>query len=200
MASRSQLQALADAEARSAGVPTELMRAIVRKESSWNPGATRFEPAYWRKREKKGVWRNLGLPWAGDPRRVASSYGLGQIMYLTALDLGFSRNSTPETLLRPDINLRLTARLLGRLWRKYGGRVEDVAAAYNSGRPFDRAPLVTRTAYVPAIKRFMGLSPSFLGIAPWVWWTAGGVVALGILLTLTQQRRITSGSQRPGTQ
>lgn len=186
MATRAQLQALADAEATRAGIPAELLRAIVKVESSWNPGAVRFEPDYWRREEERGTWRRLGLPWAGNPRRVASSYGLGQLMYLTALEAGFPRTLPPEKLLSPDINLRLTARHLARLWRRHGGRLEDVAAAYNSGRPMATAPAVTRNRYVPRILRAMGRGGS-LGLPDWWPWAAAAVGAAALVALATRR-------------
>lgn len=140
----------------SAGISAPLLRAIVQVESGGNPKAYRFEPAFYR-RYIAGKARFASIPWAAEPRRISASYGLGQLMYTTALDLGLPASTPPEALYSIPLNLQFAAKLVRKLWRKYGN-VRDVAAAYNSGRPFARAPVFTRLTHVPKVLKALGVS------------------------------------------
>jgi len=144
-------------EAARAGIPQKLLLAIVQVESSGNARAYRYEPAFYdRYIRGKAPW--TGMPWYADPRRISASYGLGQLMYTTAYNEGY--RGAPEGLYDPTVNLRLTAAHLGRLWRRHGGRWVDVAAAYNSGQPYAKAPAYTRGTYLPRVARMLGTSVS----------------------------------------
>ena len=91
-------------------VPEPWIRAVIEVESSWNPTAYRFEP-----------------------RINDASYGLMQLLYGTAQDLGYS--GAASGLFDPDTNIDLGAKLLGRLRQQNGDDFARVYSAYNSGRP-----------------------------------------------------------------
>lgn len=110
--------------------------ALVAKESSFNPKAFRREAGY-----KWGT--NPDFPEGGD-----ASYGLGQILYSTA-KTSVLYTGTPKGLFDPDTNLDVVSKFFKMLLDQYGGSYQDALAAYNSGKPFDKAPEVTRTDYVP---------------------------------------------------
>lgn len=144
---------LVDAAAAWAGLDPKLVHAIVRAESSYRADGFRHEPGYYR-RHVEGNDDLVDLPWYGEPRRISSSYGLCQLMYPTALAVGYPRWLPPELLFTPHINVRLGATLMRQLVDKYAD-TRDVLAAYNSGRPFDRAPRTTREHYVPTVLGYM---------------------------------------------
>src|SRR5690349_19412236 len=77
--------------ARAHALDPDLIEAVVLTESSGRTDAFRHEPDFYRRYLQ-------GKPeWAGtNPRRVASSYGLMQVMYPVAKELGFE--GQPEDL------------------------------------------------------------------------------------------------------
>ncbi len=114
-----------------------LVTAIVAQESDFATDAFRFEPKFWARYLSK-------LPeYAGaNPRRVSSSYGLMQIMYPTALEVGYDKAQPPELLFIPEVGLEFGCRRLRALvdWANgFPGVKPTVAlraalAAYNGGR------------------------------------------------------------------
>jgi soluble lytic murein transglycosylase-like protein len=86
----------------------------------------------------------------GDGRR-GGSYGLCQMSLATARgDLGYTGDD--EGLKNPQLNAKLAAQYCKLLMKRLKSRdLRDIAAAYNSGRPFNEAPKVTQTLYVPHI-------------------------------------------------
>lgn len=114
-----------------------MLKAVAFIESSWNPRAYRFEPAYWDRYLKDDP------RWAmRDPREVSASYGLCQLMYPTAVAIGFM--GLAEELYNPAINIDLGGKymrlLLDEAWRDkehwydFPISAMDVALArYNGG-------------------------------------------------------------------
>lgn len=89
---------------------------------------------------------------AGDATR-GGSWGLCQMSLLTARGLGFT--GTTAELLSPEINAELAATLCEQISKRIKTReLADVASAYNSGKPFAKAPTSTRTVYVPRVLMF----------------------------------------------
>lgn len=91
-----------------------MLKALAFVESSWNPRAYRFEPLYWERYLKNDSH------WSGrDPQEVSASYGLCQLMYPTAVGIGFDGDT--ERLYNPAINIDLGGRylrlLLDGVWR-----------------------------------------------------------------------------------
>lgn len=75
-----------------------LVEAVVVQESSGNTDAFRFEPNFYNRYIKpKGLFPGQ------NPRRVSSSYGLMQLMYPVAVELGYKE--PPEKLFQPETGL-----------------------------------------------------------------------------------------------
>jgi soluble lytic murein transglycosylase-like protein len=105
----------------------DVVEAIVVTESSGNPRAYRYEPAFWdRYLKDKPAYKDA------DPRRVSASYGLMQVMYPVACELGFS--GEPEDLYDPETNLKFGCTKLAQLMTWADGRFEQAVAAYNTGK------------------------------------------------------------------
>lgn len=103
-----------------------VLQAIVETESSGRPHAYRFEPGFWLKYLRDNV------AYAGcEPGRVSASYGLMQVMYPTAVDLGFE--GEPEELFAPAVGLEWGCRALARFLRWAQGDIWVAVAAYNGG-------------------------------------------------------------------
>lgn len=93
---------------------------------------------------------NVAVLTGGDGLR-GGAYGLCQVTLKTAKGLGFV--GPVELLLKPEVNADLAAKLVAQLHKRYT-QLADVAAAYNSGKPYAKAPQVTRERYVPAVLEF----------------------------------------------
>ena len=108
------------------GLDARLVEAVVLQESGGRADAFRYEAGYFARylatNPRFAEW---------EPRRVASSYGLMQVMYPTALDLGF--RGEPEELFRIALNLQLGSTLLAKLLARFAGSVPMALAAYNGG-------------------------------------------------------------------
>lgn len=100
-------QPLIDKEAAKQGVPSSLVRAIAREESSFDPGAV----------------------------SAARAYGLIQLIPPTAKTHAAPLNMPydPASLKKPEINLPIGIHFLRFLWDKYHGKVALLPAAYNAG-------------------------------------------------------------------
>lgn len=108
-------------------VDPDLLEAVVMIESSGNPHAVRYEPAFFdRYIRGKAEWAK----W--QPRRVASSYGLAQLMFPTAREIGF--RGEPEELFVPSVNLYYAGKLLSRLLHWAKGNEAMALAGYNGGQ------------------------------------------------------------------
>jgi len=93
-------------------VDSKLIYATIMLESGGNTYAIRHEPQI------------------GD-----ASYGLGQILYGTALGIGFEGN--PNDLFDPEVNIELIARYHRRNQDVYGDlSAEELTIAYNAGSPY----------------------------------------------------------------
>src|SRR5262245_49046246 len=79
------------------------VEAQILAESAGHADAFRFEPSI-AAQIASGALRPRTLPGNPEPRRIASSYGLLQILYVTACDYGFRDN--PEALFVPAIGLK----------------------------------------------------------------------------------------------
>jgi soluble lytic murein transglycosylase-like protein len=120
-------------------LPIDLVTAVVLVESAGRTDAFRMEPLFWdRYMRNKPEWDGA------NPRRVASSYGLMQVMYTTALEFGYPGEDPPEGLFVPLVGLEYGCRVLrDRMdWAK--GNPESALAAYNGGKPGNAAPGVLR--------------------------------------------------------
>jgi hypothetical protein len=107
----------------------------------WSPRRIyRYEPGFWdRYLAGKPEW----APPSEHPacleahkRRVSASYGIVQVMYPTAVELGFG--GEPEALFEPSRSLHYGAKLLRKkLDGPAKGDMRDALAAYNTGRARD---------------------------------------------------------------
>jgi len=113
--------------ARSYGLNARQLEAQVIVESSGYTDAFRYEREFYERYLKgKPEWAD----W--NPRRCSSSYGLLQIMFPVARELGFTRE--PEFLFVPSIGLDWGAKYLRSLIDWAHGDIERALAAYNGGR------------------------------------------------------------------
>ena len=116
------------------GLPVEWGMAIARQESC-------FEPA------TKVL--------TGGDAALGGSYGLCCMSLDTAKGLGYT--GIADGLLDPTTNATLAAKYCRQLCDQFGGdlgNLRDVAAGYNSGKPWAKAPKSTRTVYVPNVMRY----------------------------------------------
>uniref|UniRef100_A0A6M3JRC3 Putative transglycosylase n=1 Tax=viral metagenome TaxID=1070528 RepID=A0A6M3JRC3_9ZZZZ len=192
--------ALIQSAAMEAGIDPSILAAVVAIESKGNPRATRYEPAY----QRRYVEPNsalMALPWGA--RRIATSYGLGQMMYPTALEVGLPSTTAPEALFDPALNLRLSARYLAKCLRRSSGNVEDAISRYNSGQPLSKAPAYTRGEHLPrfraawarargqVLSSLVSFTPSTVGLPVTILTGVGLVFMVGIL------RRILGDERNP---
>jgi len=120
------------------GLDPLLLEAQVLAESSGNADAFRFEQAFWNNYLKNKA------EWASSvPRRVSSSYGLMQIMYPVAKEIGFT--GEPEELFVPTVNLQWGCKKFRQLLNWAGGDVVKALVAYNGGKGS-----ASRNPYPPA--------------------------------------------------
>lgn len=113
------------------GLPLSWGLAIARQESGFRPWAS-----------------NTRDP--GDKRR-GGSWGLFQMSLLTAQKLAFTGDAFD--LLDPERNAEYAARLVAEL-RDRWHNLQDVAAAYNSGKSYLLAPASTRLVYCPNVIKY----------------------------------------------
>jgi soluble lytic murein transglycosylase-like protein len=93
------------------GFPKLLLKAMAIIESNLDPMAKRFEQGFWDAYLKNNPkWKDK------DPKVVSASYGLCQLMYVVAVELGFT--GTAEELYDPNFNIALGAKLMRRLLDK----------------------------------------------------------------------------------
>lgn len=122
-----------------------LVEAVVLRESSGITSAIRYEPGFWTKYMSKDA-RFVNA----DPHRVSSSYGLMQVMYVVALEVGFGYPD-PEYLFVPSIGLDFGCRKLRSLldWAK--GVEAQALAAYNGGKGANVIPPYRNQGYADAV-------------------------------------------------
>lgn len=96
-------------------VPVALIKAVIGKESSFNPKSFA--------KDMKGS------------QVVAVSYGLMQLTWNTAVWLGFPNDTSRYMeLMKPEVNIPLGVKYLSILMKRYGFTTpEDIYAAYNGG-------------------------------------------------------------------
>lgn len=113
----------------------DLLEAQMIIESSGRPDAFAFEAAFY---QRYVVGKHL--PYSALGPLAACSYGLLQILFAVAYELGF--RGRPEDLFVPAVGLDLGARKLRQLVDWAAGDVEQALCAYNGGtahncvRPF----------------------------------------------------------------
>jgi soluble lytic murein transglycosylase-like protein len=128
-------RAEAHAIASTMGLDPDLVIAVALVESSGRTYAYRYEPAFWRR-------YLAGRPeWDGaNPERVSASYGLMQVMFPVAIEVGYPRADPPEYLFVPTIGLTYGCRKLAETLKWSGGDIPAGLAAYNGGKTQDNTP------------------------------------------------------------
>lgn len=138
-----------DKEATAQGVPPVLIKAVIGTESSFNPKAFREE-----KLPDGTIWD--------------TSYGLMQLLFRTAVALGFPDDrSRYMELMDPAINIHYGTKLLKQLISRYGFNPKDIYAAYNAGsvRKNEKGEYTNskgNTAVNVRVNRFYGIYEYFL--------------------------------------
>jgi|SRR5579863_1644423 len=94
------------------GIDPDFVKAIISVESNWNPNAVRPEPQI-----------------------NDASYGLMQVLLTTARRVSGNSTLTAQQLLTPAVNITVGTAYIRELQDKYGGYPEDIASAYNAGKP-----------------------------------------------------------------
>lgn len=126
------------------GLDPQIVEALVLVESSGHADAFRFEPGFYARYLK-------GKPeWADAiPRRVSSSYGLMQILYPVAKELGFTLE--PEMLFLPATNLTWGCLHLSHLLTWAGGDYTRALCAYNGGKGGNVTPPFRNQGYADKV-------------------------------------------------
>lgn len=130
--------------AQSHGLSPDLVEALVLVESSGRAEAFRYEPGIMAQIQS-GKLKPKFMPPNRTDRRVASSYGLMQLLFVTACDYGF-RNE-PEMLFVPWINLEYGCAFLGALLDWADGDYTRAFAAYNGGKAGNVTPPFRNQSY-----------------------------------------------------
>jgi soluble lytic murein transglycosylase-like protein len=109
------------------GLDADVIHAIVLTESSGKAHAYRFEQFFWQRyMQGKQQWDGAV------PERVSASYGLMQIMYPVACEMGFT--DPPESLFVPVIGLTWGCKKFRSLLDWAQQDTEQALAAYNGGK------------------------------------------------------------------
>jgi soluble lytic murein transglycosylase-like protein len=139
-----QYDQIVDAASVNYDVAVPLIKAVIMTESSFNPNAYRAEPAI-----KDG------------------SYGLMQILFRTAVGLGFPNEpNRANELFDPQVNINYGTAFLAQLQKRYS-TPGDLYAAYNSGAVRKNAAgqyVNTKgdTGVQKRVDRFLGIYGTFL--------------------------------------
>jgi soluble lytic murein transglycosylase-like protein len=127
------------------GIDPDLLEALVLTESSGLTSAYRFEPEFF-KRYLAGK-----REWEGkNPRRVSASYGLCQVMWPVAVELGFI--GEPEDLFSPIVGIEYGAKKLATELAWAHGNVDQALASYNGGRRGNEKRPYRNETYVNKVK------------------------------------------------
>lgn len=139
--------------ARKHGLDPKVVQAMCLVESSGMTNAYRYEPKFWtRYLEGKPEWKDA------NPYRVSSSYGLLQVMFVVATELGYA--GPPEQLFVPEIGLEWGCRKLKSLLTWSGGNLDQALAAYNGGTKGNLAPPYRNQVYVDKVRRALAKVPA----------------------------------------
>lgn len=112
--------------------PAVLLAALAFCESSFGKNTTpRVEPAYlpggryFQAKHVQQAYKKYG-------QAAAASYGPWQVLYITALELGFT--GSPQELAEPETNLEYAIKYINqRILRRGAKTVAQIADGYNSG-------------------------------------------------------------------
>jgi soluble lytic murein transglycosylase-like protein len=125
------MRELAKKEAIKNGLDPDLVFAIIKTESNWNPFAIRYEAHFKYLYEPRALAQNYNISMATMEIMQKCSFGLMQIMCAVAYELGF--RDTPAKLFDPQINLEWGCKKLRQLSHRYGSDESKIVSAYNMG-------------------------------------------------------------------
>lgn len=120
------LQSLVKAHAQDAGLDPALVCAVVEQESSWNPWAIRFEPAF-----KRHYIDPLNLDNLTEEVARSISWGLMQVMGEVAREKGF-KGPLPS-LCDPETGIAVGISHLASKLKAAGGNVSKALLLWNGG-------------------------------------------------------------------
>jgi hypothetical protein len=131
-------------------LPFDVLEAQVIVESSGDPNAFKWEPAFFR----RYVFDNVNSKASHFGPLAACSFGLLQVMLETAVEDGF--DGRPEQLFDPRVGLTWGAKHLKALidWAK--GDVERALAAYNGGKKGNETRPLRNQAYATKVLKLSG--------------------------------------------
>ncbi|RLI01959.1 hypothetical protein DRO31_05275 [Candidatus Bathyarchaeota archaeon] len=139
-------------------VPRSLVKAVIKKESNFNPWAIRVERGFL-KRYYRGILNLVKSTvsksdnrWLRYPDIFSCSYGLMQLMLPVAIELGFNFEY-PTELLNPSTNIRYGCKKLYLLYERYGNW-EDAISAYNQGNNRKLNGKYRNQHYVDSVLKF----------------------------------------------
>lgn len=108
------------------GLDPKLVCAVCEQESSWNPWAVRYEPAFYLR-----YIAPMNLANATEAQMRSTSFGLMQIMGQTAREFGFCEHFLSE-LCDPDTGVEYGCKKLQKCFSVHGD-AETSLLAYNGG-------------------------------------------------------------------
>lgn len=123
------------------GLDKRVVEALVIVESSGRTNAYRYEAGFWSK-----YLANHPDYRGAVPERVSASYGLMQVMYPVAREMGFPF-ADPELLFVPATGLEYGCRKLASLLTWAEGDLQSALAAYNGGKAANRVEPRRNQAY-----------------------------------------------------
>jgi soluble lytic murein transglycosylase-like protein len=138
------MQEIINQKARQFDIDPKLIRAFCTVESSMNPYACRYEPAFYDRyilpltveslRLRNPLMQATRIPTIATERiQLATSWGLMQIMGQTAREFGFRGQFLAE-LTDPATGLEYALKYLQRKLNAYSD-IRDAISAYNAGHP-----------------------------------------------------------------
>ena len=130
MSAPSQLVSLARKAASAQSLDPALVCAVVEQESSWNPWAMRYEPAFFAK-YVANLYTNNKIT-ASEAYARGFSWGLMQVMGQVARELGFD-GSFLSQLCEPETGLAVGCKLLRKKLDALDGDVTRALLAWNGG-------------------------------------------------------------------
>lgn len=107
-------------------VDPALFCALIRHESSWDPRATRYEPAFYDR-----YISHMAMLTVDEKRLRATSLGLCQVMGQVAREQGYTGQL--EGLFDPETNMEHGAKKLARCLKRATGDVREALLLYNGG-------------------------------------------------------------------
>lgn len=150
-------------------VEAAILKAIGMQESGLVWIAYRFGKAerrfYRRYIEGKPEW--MKHRYYNEPKVIAASWGMMQLMYTTAVQMGLPREAPWHTIMEPEMNILLGARYFANQMDRYGN-VSAAIAAYNAGSPrvIEGTSRFENQDYVDRVWRFVEVCrPQFSEVA-----------------------------------